>query len=131
MVLAVVYSGDNGKLWGQGASRNRRCRPLCCSATGVVFWEAVMAAMKRKRDMACQPGSSGGSARLLFFFNTHCVGANGFAECLRRSSGGCYAHAFFLRRLCRGLSFSGCAGLLQGGGVGFFRRLCSLLRFKV
>jgi hypothetical protein len=90
-----------------------------------------MAALKRKRDMACQPGSSGGSARLLFFLNTHCMGANGFAECLRRSTGGCYAHAFFLRRLCRGLSFGSCAGLLQGGGAGFLGWLCSLFGFEV
>jgi hypothetical protein len=69
-----------------------------------------MAATKRERDMACQPGSSGGSARLIFFFNTHCVGANGFAECLRRSSGGCYAHAFFLRRLCRELFLAAAPG---------------------
>jgi hypothetical protein len=69
-----------------------------------------MAATKRERDMACQPGSSRGSARLIFFFNTHCVGANGFAECLWRSSGGCYAHAFFLRRLCRELFLAAALG---------------------
>jgi hypothetical protein len=34
--------------------------------------------------MACQPDSSGGSARLLFFFfNTHCVGADSFTKCLQ------------------------------------------------
>jgi hypothetical protein len=43
-----------------------------------------MAVIEREGDMACQPGSSGGPARLPFFFNTHCVGANGFAECLQR-----------------------------------------------
>jgi hypothetical protein len=31
-------------------------------STSAVFWEAVLAVIERERDMACQPGSSGGSA---------------------------------------------------------------------
>jgi hypothetical protein len=31
-----------------------------------VFWETVLAVIERERDMACQPGSFGGSAEGFF-----------------------------------------------------------------
>jgi hypothetical protein len=37
-------------------------------ATGAVFYVAVMAVIERERDMACRPGSSGGSAEGFFFW---------------------------------------------------------------
>jgi hypothetical protein len=62
-----------------------------------------MAVIERERDMACQPGSSRGSARLPFFFNTYCMGANSFAGCLRRLCRGLF---WRLRRAVTGWLFS-------------------------
>jgi hypothetical protein len=62
---------------------------------------------ERETYMACQPGSSGGSARQIFslFFLKGLP-----AGLLLRSSGGCCARDF-LRRLPKAF-FGGCAGLV-------------------